>query len=44
MIIGPNPDGPDGFQFALHGIARVRVPMGDGKLLFDKQDQIDTSV
>lgn len=27
MIIGPNPDGPEGFQFALHGVTICRAPM-----------------
>lgn len=42
IIIGPDPDGPDGFQFAVHGIVRVRVPWIDGNLQFGKQQQIDT--
>ncbi|MCC3377562.1 DUF4185 domain-containing protein [Cohnella sp. REN36] len=42
LIIGPNPDGPEGFQFAVHGITRVSAPMGEHGPALSEQEQADT--
>ncbi|WP_213527092.1 DUF4185 domain-containing protein [Paenibacillus cisolokensis] len=44
MIIGPNPDGPEGFQFAVHGIARVSAPVDEDGLRYDENIQADTDL
>jgi len=36
LIVGPNPDGPEGFQFTVHGVAHVAGPA------LDRQVQQDT--
>lgn len=44
LIVGPNPDGPEGFEFAVHGIASVVAPIGaDGPRLVE-QVQADTEL
>jgi len=44
LIVGPNPDGPEGFQFAVHGVVRVSAPMeADGPDL-ERQEQADTDL
>ncbi len=44
LIIGPNPDGPEGFQFEVYGVVRVSAPMeADGPAL-DRQEQEDTDL
>jgi len=42
MIIGPNPDGPEGFQFAVHGVALCRAPMTPDGPDLASLAQIDT--
>lgn len=42
MIIGPNPDAPEGFQFALHGVTRVGAPIGEQGLDYNNHVQADT--
>ncbi|XID92360.1 DUF4185 domain-containing protein [Paenibacillaceae bacterium WGS1546] len=42
LIIGPNPDGPEGFQFEVHGVARVSAPMGEDGPMLEQQEQEDT--
>ncbi|GGD83140.1 DUF4185 domain-containing protein [Paenibacillus nasutitermitis] len=42
LIIGPDPDGPEGFQFAVHGVTMVSAPMGERGPELDKQVQVDT--
>jgi hypothetical protein len=44
LIVGPDPSGPEGFQFAVHGVARVAVPLRPGALELDwgRQRQVDT--
>lgn len=42
MIIGPNPDGPEGFQFTLHGVTRVSAPIDELGLRFEQNVQVDT--
>jgi hypothetical protein len=45
MIIGPNPDGPEGFQFSTHGVTRVSAPIDPERgILFDRQEQVDTDL
>ncbi len=44
MIIGPNPDGPEGFQFAVHGVTMVSVPIRDGNLQWNEETQCDTEL
>lgn len=44
MIVGPNPDGPEGFAFSIHGITRVSAPIGEDGPNLDLQEQIDTSL
>ncbi|MBB6671197.1 DUF4185 domain-containing protein [Cohnella nanjingensis] len=42
LIIGPDPDGPEGFQFAVHGITHVSAPIGEQGPLLAEQEQADT--
>ena len=42
LIVGPNPDGPEGFQFAVHGIVMVTAPMGEDGPDLSAQRQMDT--
>lgn len=42
LIIGPNPDGPEGFQFTVHGVAHVAAPMGPDGPELERQVQQDT--
>lgn len=42
LIVGPNPEGPEGFQFEVHGIARVSAPMGASGPVWEEQEQADT--
>lgn len=42
MIIGPNPDGPEGFQFAVHGVATCRAPMTPDGPDLSLLEQFDT--
>jgi hypothetical protein len=42
LIVGPNPDGPEGFEFAVHGVARVSAPMGEDGPELARQEQADT--
>lgn len=42
MIIGPDPEGPEGFQFALHGVTLVRAPLGPDGPDMSRQEQFDT--
>jgi len=44
LIVGPNPEGPEGFEFAVHGIARVSAPMGEGGPELSLQEQADTAL
>lgn len=44
LIIGPNPDGPEGFGFELHGIVRVNFPLTESLPRLDLQKQIDTEL
>lgn len=44
LIIGPNPDGPEGFEFELHGIVRVNFPLTDSLPRLDLQQQVDTNL
>ncbi|MFC4599902.1 DUF4185 domain-containing protein [Cohnella hongkongensis] len=44
LIIGPNPDGPEGFQFEVHGVVRVSAPMGADGPELDRQEQADTDL
>ena len=45
VLIGPNPAGPEGFQFALHDVTRVAVPTTtdpDCPLDWSRERQVDT--
>lgn len=42
MIIAHNPDGPEGFEFDVHGITCVSTGIKDGKLDKETEEQIDT--
>lgn len=42
MIIGPNPDGPEGFEFEVHGVTSVSAPIGENGLDLKSQTQLDT--
>ncbi len=42
MIIGPNPNRPEGFQFDVHGICCVSAPIKDGGPILELQSQVDT--
>jgi hypothetical protein len=42
MIIGPNPDGPEGFEFAVHGVTCVSAPIGEEGPILELQSQVDT--
>ncbi len=42
LIVGPNPEGPEGFEFEVHGIARVSAPMGENGPVLEEQEQADT--
>lgn len=42
LIIGPNPDGPEGFEFEVHGITHVSAPMGEEGPMLGEQTQQDT--
>lgn len=44
LIIGPNPDGPEGFAFAVHGITRVAAPIGENGPILEQQRQDDTDL
>lgn len=44
IIVGPNPQGPEGFQFAVHGITLVTAPIEDGVVKWEQERQIDTSL
>lgn len=41
MIVAPDPDGPEGFQFAVHGVTMTKVPMSDGALDWEAEMQWD---
>src|SRR5699024_5875945 len=42
MIIGPNSNGPEGFEFEVHGVTCVSAPLGEDGLKFESSSQIDT--
>lgn len=42
MIIGPNPNGPEGFEFEVHGVTCVSAPLGEDGPKFESPSQIDT--
>ena len=42
LIVGPNPQGPEGFQFALHGVAHLSLPVGPDGPDWSGQTQADT--
>lgn len=42
LIVGPNPNGPEGFEFEVHGVALVSAPMGEDGPELDRQEQTDT--
>ncbi|WP_158299607.1 DUF4185 domain-containing protein [Paenibacillus antri] len=42
MIVGPNPDGPEGFQFQVHGVTICRAPMTPEGPDFGAMEQFDT--
>ncbi|MBB6730593.1 DUF4185 domain-containing protein [Cohnella zeiphila] len=42
LIVGPNPDGPEGFEFTVHGVAMVSAPMGEDGPELARQEQADT--
>ncbi|MFB9274077.1 DUF4185 domain-containing protein [Cohnella cellulosilytica] len=44
LIIGPNPDGPEGFQFAVHGVVRVSAPLNEDGPVLARQEQADTDL
>lgn len=44
LIIGPNPDGPEGFQFAVHGVARVAMKLEENGPRLEEQEQTDTDL
>lgn len=43
MVVAPDPTGPEGFQFALHGVVRVAVPVAQGGADLDwrQERQVD---
>jgi hypothetical protein len=42
MIIGPFPEGPEGFEFKVHGVTLVSAPIGQDGPDFKEQTQVDT--
>lgn len=44
LIIGPDPDGPEGFQFAVHGVARSAMRLEGSGLIPHRQEQTDTEL
>ncbi|WP_165822641.1 DUF4185 domain-containing protein [Paenibacillus montanisoli] len=42
LIIGPDPSGPEGFQFKVHGVTLVSAPFGEHGLQLSEQEQVDT--
>lgn len=44
LIIGHDPDGPEGFQFAVHGVTHVSAPLTANGLDLENQKQSDTEL
>ncbi|WP_169732318.1 DUF4185 domain-containing protein [Cohnella thermotolerans] len=42
LIVSPDPEGPEGFEFAVHGIVRVTAPIGEDGPMLELQEQADT--